>query len=796
VAYVEKPKGAGPVDESILAGLKNSIDFLELLVQASGFSLRPAPPDVLAEMEKKGLAGWYTNMASKEIFFNPKTLAKKGQMYGEGVLSHEAGHHHPFVRRFQDGMGQDLHAHPLLPKLYDNNNFLGHCQNGLADVLLEAVMGRYPYTLIRNRLDHTYESEKPDVGRTVANTVKELSLENRGKVLANLMPKAVQHFVPEADKAEAMLEAQGYVEAALSDNPPKDAEAVLSPALKTALSKAESVLKDWDGSHGGGEAAFREDLRGAIVGYLKRNPMPEQYVQLFLGESRYPSGLKLEEMVEPEVLEAYKRTLAAGAMKALEDVEFFQKPFLPDQYQDKSYYEKLDAYRDVFRAEYLKLVEKEVEKRAKEGGKEGEGKPGGGGAGGHGMPDSVPMTKEERDRLIEQLKKELRSGGKPKTGGGQPVNLSEADLREIAKALKDELDKLAEKYKSMSDRDEEAKRKLGEKVEGRGPGREPDFFDKLRDAARGMEQADRAGRARGLGDKYGIPTEVIEEYMSIRERRAELINRLADDLTDVFRDNRMAILSYNKREGEWTPGLEAETIGEMRSGNLEPETMMKTVENPEFAKTEMKFVFDLSGSMSGAPSKATREMLVVVMEALEVVRTRLQGEAMLRPDEEVPLKIGVSAFDVKHYPIHPLGKPVDEEAKIHVVNELHKVGGGTDDYKTTKAEWEDFKVGRKNVIKIFILLSDAFGDKEKMRGLSHEMAEDKTIISLVLGFGSDAGTIAEVWGEAAKGLGAETVFAEPFPDNDVERATPFVADFLRRVIPPRVEKMTQEFRGY
>ncbi len=795
MAYVEKPQGASQADDTILEGLKHNLGFLEVLVQASGFTLRPAPPDVLAEMEKKGLAGWYTNMSSREIFFNPKTLARKGQRYGEGVLSHEAGHHHPFVRRFQDGMGQDLHAPPLLPKLYDNNNFLGHCHNGLADVLLEAVMGRYPYTLIRNRLDHTYESEKPDVARTVANTVSELSGENRAKVLANLMPKALAHFVPEEDKAQATADAQAYVEAALSDNPPKDPESALSPALKTALSKAEAVLKDWDGSHGGKEAEFREDVRLAVTGYLKRNPMPEQYIQLFLGENRYPTGFKLEEMVEPEVIEAYKRTLAAGSMKTLQDVEFFQKPFLPDQYQDKSYYEKLDAYRDVFRAEYIKLIGKEVEKRAKEGGGKG-GKGGSGGGGGHGMPDSVPMTKEERDKLIEALKKQLKSGGKPQQGKGEPVNLSEADMREIAKALKDELDKLGEKYKSMCDRDEEAKRKLGEKVEGRGQGREPDFFDKLRDAARGMEQADKAGRARGLGEKYGIPSEVIEEYMSIRERRAELINRLADDLTDVFRDNRMAILSYNKREGEWTPGLEAETVGEMRHGNLEPETMMKTVENPEFAKTEIKFVFDLSGSMGGAPSKATREMLVVVMEALEVVRTRLQGEAMLRPDEEVPLKIGVSAFDVKHYPIHPLGKPVDEEAKIHVVHELHKVGGGTDDYKTTKAEWEDFKVGKKNVIKIFILLSDAYGDKDKMRGLSGEMAQDKTIISLMLGFGSDPETISTVWGEAAKGLGAETVFAEPFPENDVERATPFVADFLRRVIPPRVEKMTAEFRGY
>ena len=427
------------------------------------------------------------------------------------------------------------------------------------------------------------------------------------------------------------------------------------------------------------------------------------------------------------------------------------------------------------------------------------------------------MKKQLKEMLEKAIDDALNDDGKKKPGQGQPVEVPgmpakpgqkgkpqgkpmqvpKGMLEDIAKDLKDKLDALAEKYKSMSQRDEDDKRRRGQKVEGGRPqGRGPDFFDMLRDAARNLAQQQKAGKCAGVGTKYGVPPEVVAEYFEIRDRRAGVIEQLTEELTEPFRDNRRSIIRHNKREGNWTPGLEGETVGEMMSGNLEPETMMKQDENPDFAKTEVEFVVDTSGSMGGGPLRACREMQVVAMESLEGVRDRLAGEDLLRPKQEIPLKMGSCMLDSEYHPIHNKDEDLDEHAKIHIVHILSTAGGGTDVHHTTEKKYQEFNTGDPNTIKIMVLMSDHFTEATTMAKLVEQIRRDNTIIFLALGFGSDAESIAKIYGDAAAEAGATNVFAKAFPENEIESATPWVARFLVDQVTPRVEQMTSKFRGY
>lgn len=791
--------------------LERDLPFFEMATSSSGFILRPVPKELITP----GTSGWQTVLDPKRtggtIYYNPLTFTDfpgDARLF-KAELAHEAGHHHPFVKRFLvNGMGEDLRMPPLMPQYYDDNSFLAHCHNGLADIVDECVMGRYPFGVLKATLDHKGEAFKLDVEKYRQRTLEALSGENRLMALANLLPSAIQVY--HKDDEQVKEQAVAFVERAASEKPPADLEEKASVELKNAFAQIEHVLANWGGSLDGGQEALKKNILAQTVGYLKMWPKPEQYIQLLLQEARYPSGYPLEMRVEPDVLEAYNRTMAQNpglsvftengpaygksAMEVLTDTGFFNLTLFQDRYMEAAYQDKVDAYRRVFRAEYMNLVDAEVKQRAES---QKQGKSGRGGGGGGGMSSSAPMTRQERKQLIDKLKQAIRDGIEPAEGGGKPIELTEAEWNEISKELKGELDALSEKYKSMSQRTEEEKRRLGQKTGAGQPfPREPDFFERLRQLAGEWGEKDRAGKARGLGEKHGVDAEIIEEYFSIKDRYAGLIRKLTDELTDVFRENRLAILRYNQREGDITPGLEAETLSEFMAGNMEPDTMMRLMENPEFARTQLLDIVDVSGSMDGVRNAACKAMLVVMAETLEGVRDRLEGEAMLRPEDEVPLQMGAGMFDVEYHPVHKLGEPVDDKAKINMIRRLHEVGGGTDDYKSIKPEYEKFKTGDPFYIKILVLMSDAYGDEERMAQLAEDIQKDDTILCLMLGFGADAEKVSQQWGEAARKCGAKNVFAKAFPDSEVEEATPFIVDFFRQQVPPRVEKLTSVFRGY
>lgn len=803
-------KAGGETDlHAVEARMMRNLGVLALITEASGFVVEP----IAKEDITPGTEGWQTLMNRKPpvIQYNPNTFRehKGDDKYIEGLLAHEAGHHEPNVRRYQDAMHEDYRAPPLMSKLYDDNGFLLHCHAALADVVDEAVMGREPYLMVRERLAHFNREIMLNVEKVVGMTVKALGGTGRPCVLAASLPALVEFFYKDHPEAGRITdEAAAFTEQALSDNPPADLEGKLSPELGQAVAAYEGVLGNWGGQLDPQMSALRDSVRGSIVGYLKRLPKPEQYVQLLLKEGRYPSGYPPEDMVDADVLEAYKRTMDAGAMAALTDSECFQKPFLRERYLDMAHHARVDAYRPrdasddkarvTVRSEYMKLVEAEIQERAKsKKGKKGkEGKPRRGGYGG--MPGSVPMTKEERQQLLKDLLERLK-GGKGGKGEGEPIKLTPEELKQLAKELRGELDALADKYLSECDKDRRRREALGKDTTGEKPTHEPDFWDMLRRLMDEMADKDLQNKARGLGTKHGVPPEIVDEYFRLRDRYRTAINNGVEDLTEVFRDNRLTIIQYARRQGEIMPGLEAEHLSEVLSGNPEPDTMMQEVENPDFAKTQVLFVVDTSGSMGGSPNKACRGAIVVEQETFEGVRDSLQGENLLRPEEEVPLQTGVSMFDTQHHPIHQLGQPVTERSKIHIIHRLHEVGGGTDDAANVAIdlkELKEFDSSNPNVIKILVIMSDVFGNEDRMRQIAHQIYDDKSIICLMMGFGSNAEQVSKIWGQVASEAGLTNVFAKAFPGNSVEEATPYVTAFLREQVPPRVREMTRKFRGY
>ncbi len=137
-------------------------EHLEMISRASGgFSFRPDPS---LPPERTG----YTNLQSRTIYYNPLLLSgipelgidpwKKHDI--RGFAYHEAGHHAPETRAFQNNIINHLKEIEI-PEAYKGSvsaeeRFIGaiwsNLGNTLADIWLESFMGRKPFYPIRESI--------------------------------------------------------------------------------------------------------------------------------------------------------------------------------------------------------------------------------------------------------------------------------------------------------------------------------------------------------------------------------------------------------------------------------------------------------------------------------------------------------------------------------------------------------------------------------------------------------------------------------------------------------------------
>lgn len=531
--------------------------------------------------------------------------------------------------------------------------------------------------------------------------------------------------------------------------------------------------------------------KGEISDYRQLSK-PEQLMQSLL-RSRYFEQANIRAGLDADVFESYERAQKSGAMKAILDRQAFENYFASPADRERTIERKYQAYKQVLLPEYLKLVEAELEKRKQErqqsgpedgntgegGGKgeDGEGKDGAKDKGGKSRSgkgqagqEAAPLTDEEMKEIAEELLKELE-----KAAGGHEVHTEDPDHE---KAERGAIREGAEKAQAIEVKTKPSSGKGKEEMMGEPQG--PRGEEMIRKIARELERQERERRGRGLAESLGVTEQSVRRWEEIKDRYRTEIESLAGSLIEVFTEDRRMRLEYLRRQGEIVPGLEYETIAALVSGDLDPETKLEMVRNPEFLETEIEFVVDISGSMDGEKIERSIELMVIVVEAFRRMHEDLEAENLVMENEE-PFRVGVTSFATTPERVSKLDEPLTEAKELKIIDSVSATGSGTEETGAISAVWRDMKLGKRNVIKIMAILTDGEGNRGALGPLLQQIEDDREVLLLAVGLGSGASGVISSYVEPLRG--AENVHGVPAENPNI--ALPAVIEFLKREVGKR-----------
>lgn len=455
--------------------------------------------------------------------------------------------------------------------------------------------------------------------------------------------------------------------------------------------------------------------------HAKKISKPEQLIQGLLS-SRYQDQ-DLAETLDPDVYDSYRTIIKRGAMRVLTDAGAFENYFASPSDHKQLIDRKFAAYREVLLPEYLKLMEAELEERKQQ-------KKDGKGAAGQGAGSAVPLTKEEEQELVNKILTQLEAAGH--------------ECNTMSKEEKKYVNHVFGQIKSQLQNKEQNKQESA----GRGP-KIKIGIEAIEAAARLLEQDAKDKKQRGLAEALQVRQESIQTWERIKEKYKLEIESTASVLSEIFLDDRRKRMQYIVREGEIVPGLEKETIAAMIAGDLDPDTKMREVRNPEFIEVETEWIVDNSGSMAGENIEKSIDLMVIVIEAFKKVREDLEAENLVMINEE-PVRIGVTKFTVFPQRVTTLAQSLNEEKELRIIDEISQIGGGTDEAETIDTVYKELTLGKKNVIKLIFVLSDGAGNKDGVAPIIRQIEEDDEVILLAMGLGSGADQVVETYVEPLK----------------------------------------------
>lgn len=556
--------------------------------------------------------------------------------------------------------------------------------------------------------------------------------------------------------------------------------------FKHALhSHLHNALADvWDESYMGRRPYFpiRNDVDAIYQESDNLTPLvslsrPEQLIQLIVRLPHHPQLDYHQEGIKPEVAQALDRIRESGAMEAVLDRKAFENYFATDGQRERTLDRKFEAYKKIFLPEYLSLVEQEVAERKEQRQQQKQGTPQIGQ--GEGQPQSggaVPLTKEEEQEVRDQLLRELEKAGQ-EFGSQAPSKEESEEEKEFFDQLRRAI---AKRHQELAE-GKSASEQTGDKPQPKGKS----GIEQLRDLSRQMLEAEEERQQRGLAAANQVKEESVKSWKDIKGRRKLEIESTAGALAEIFLDDRRKRLEYLRREGEIVPGLEYETISAFLSGDLDPETKMQVVTNPEFLELEHIYVIDTSGSMSGDYIKKAIDLMVIEIEALKLARATMADESLLTSDDEQPFRIGGLKFSIGTEVITPLEEPLSDKKELKLIDEASKVGGGTDETDAIQAAKQTLSAGRSNVIKMITVLTDGYGNREGLAPIMKQIESDNEIIFLACGFGETDAEASAVTSSYLAPLANRDKNVFAISESDPEKMLPKVLEFLKREVGKR-----------
>lgn len=484
---------------------------------------------------------------------------------------------------------------------------------------------------------------------------------------------------------------------------------------------------------------------------------PEQLVQALL-RSRYIPDQNLEGIVDEDVKDSYRKILKSGAMRLLTNASAFENYFASPIDHKRLLDGKFSAYKEVFLPEYLKLVEAELEER-KQQKLSGKVQPG------QGADGAVPLTKDEEQELVNEIISQLEAAGH------ECQTLSPGEKEHVQNVFGQIRAQLQNPSRDKGKQARGPKKKMG--------------LEAIEETGRQLENEARDKKQRGLAEALQVRQESIQTWERIKEKYRLEIDSTASVLAEIFLDDRRKRLEYLKREGEIVPGLEYETVAALISGELDPETRMREVRNPEFIEIETEWIFDNSGSMAGENIERSIDLMVIIVEAFKKVKEDLEAENLVMINED-PARIGVTKFTTVPQRVTTLDEPLSDEKELRIIDEISQIGGGTDEAETIDTVYKELTLGKKNVIKLIFVLSDGAGNKAGVEPIIRQIEDDDEVIFLALGLGAQSEQVVDTYVEPLRDKEGGNVFG--YSAKDSEEILPFTLDFLKK----QVEKKKKE----
>lgn len=527
----------------------------------------------------------------------------------------------------------------------------------------------------------------------------------------------------------------------------------------------------------------RQDIQEMNVGMgehptYRQMPKPEQFIQALLS-IRYRPDQNMQEKLDPDVHASFKKMFDSKAMSAIEDKSVYENYFSSPADKQRASQRKMTAYEQIILPEYLKLMEAELDKRKKERQEQnkqqsGQPEPGQGGQpSSDPVSESVPLTQEEEKELIEQVLNEMEEYGK------QMESAAPSDEEEKQKSqMFDQISKMLKERKERIEKGE--KPEPFQQAEPKGKSGE----DAVKDAAKQFQKRDQEKARQGLAESMGVRQESVQEWQKVREQSKIEIDSLASNLAEIFLDDRRKRLDYLRREGEIIPGLEYETVVAILSGQADPETKMKEIQNPEFLETEIEFVVDTSGSMMGQKIEESIRMMVIIVEAYKKVIEDLRNENLLMEDES-PFRIGVTKFTTQSERVSKLDEPLDDRKELQIIDKVSMVGGGTDEAEAITQAHEALKLGKNNVIKMIMTLTDGAGNVEGVRPIIQQIERDDEVIFLAVGLGEGEGQGEQIVGTYLDPLKSREANVFGIAANNPKEILPKILEFIKREVDKR-----------
>ncbi|MEK7540405.1 MAG: vWA domain-containing protein [Patescibacteria group bacterium] len=398
---------------------------------------------------------------------------------------------------------------------------------------------------------------------------------------------------------------------------------------------------------------------------------------------------------------------------------------------------------------------------------------------------------ERRKEAFRQMAKEAKR------------TFTDPELKQIYhKILKELLDKTQEMGKDAyasetpGEGDPQKMEEIFKKIQASSRGKEPNApppppsaLDKAKAAiSRGLEDVD-AKKIVDLADRFGVSEASLRKLQDIERKYAGEIERLATDIADSFLNQRRARIRYQMLEGMTTPGMEGIEYAEAQRGNLDVRTHQITEQAAEFLQTEVEHLFDTSGSMSAHNRLEYAQIVSVILtRAFEKVKAILEGEGLLRPQEEDPLRSGYVLFTTAPERIKKLDEPSKPGTLAQMIEQTGKHSGGTDDAAAIKALETQFKLREPNVLKFMIIYSDGEGNAGAVQNIMEAIEKDKSIIVVIVAMGANPGNVATTYETTVRSKGGQNI--KIVQGDDVKANLPELTNFFKKVIREASERLS------